>query len=139
MRSGYLGNSWMCGKNSTKIHIWVWSPGIAFLAFKSETLLIPNWILMWFVKNFLDFHQKFPDEKLCQKYFFELRNLGKFSKGKSMKIDFQNFEISFISLWKQFGDFGARKIFLIYFFDRKFLMKIQKLFYKSHQNSIWDK
>ena len=33
--------------------------GIAFLAFQSETLFIPNQILLRFVKKYINFHQKF--------------------------------------------------------------------------------
>ena len=110
---------------------------------ETDALFLPNQILKRFVKKYKDFHQKFPVEKLFlsrSKYFFEVENFRKFSKGKLMKIEnFENlnFRFSLIFLWKIFDlekYFWPRQK---YFFDRKFLMKIHIFFYKSSQNFIW--
>ena len=49
-------------------------------AFLDDTLFMPNQILKRFIKNFIDFHKKFPDEK----YFCD----RKFSKSEIFDHDF---------------------------------------------------
>ena len=93
----------------------------------------------------MDFHQKFPVEQI-----FSDRNFSnlefpiiifenpKIEKSKKLNLHYENFEI--FSFSKNF-DHGFPKILTSkkYFFDRKFLMKIDIFFYKSIQNLILHK
>ena len=67
---------------------------------ETDAFFLPNQILKIFVKNFKDFHQKFPVEKYFrrgQKYFFEVENFPKENR------------LSLIFLWKISDNFDLEK------------------------------
>ena len=67
--------------------------GIAFLAFQSETLFMPNEILLRFVKKYINFHQKFA-------------KIEDFKVDHSKKLlNFQNRDFLYVKSYSKFDRF----------------------------------
>ena len=97
------------------------------VVFARAVLDTPRWHIIYakwnsetICKKKVGFSSKISGRKIMSKIIFEVENPRNFSKGESMKSwNFKNL-FSLIPLWKNFGDFRSRKLFLTYVFRPEF-------------------